>query len=111
MEELDSALSRQAQLSSPLDGELSWHFICVRLGQRHLLDPGVELGRGSFGLTEEFDLSRTETLSHLAMNVFHVDDAFSLFWNSRELMEWCRGEQLTLPSLHCMKTNCFAFYL
>ena len=96
LKELDSALAHQTALS-PLDGELTWYFLCVRMGQRHLLEPGEELGWESSGLAEEFDLSRTAILSvHLAMNVFPVDPSYSLFWNSEEVTGWCQGEQLTL---------------
>ena len=42
LDELDSALSHQIALS-PFKGELSWYFLSVRLGQRHLLEPGKEL--------------------------------------------------------------------
>ena len=63
LKELDSALAHQTALS-PLDGELTWYFLCVRMGQRHLLEPGEELGRESFGLAEaipnQLPVSRTD---------------------------------------------------
>ena len=92
VEELDGTLPHATALS-PMDKELSWFFLFVRLGQRHQLQPGEELSPQSFGLEDEFDLSRTLRFSvHLAMNLSSVDPAFSVFWNRQELRRWCQGE-------------------
>jgi hypothetical protein len=94
VEELD-ALLPHVTAASPLNGALSWYLMFVRLGQRHQLQPGEELGPQSFGLGDEFDLSRTVRFSvHLAMNLTSMDPGFSLFWNRPELRRWCQGELL-----------------
>ena len=117
LDELDSALNRQTALS-PFDGELTWYFLCIRLGQRHLLEPGQELGPESFDLAEEFDMSRTTNFSvHLAMNLFHVNPSYSLLWNGENMTKMFRGEQLSLTShchvhfIECMhENNCFGSF-
>jgi hypothetical protein len=102
-QELD-ALLPHTTAAFPLNGTLSWFQMFVRLGQHHQLQPGDEMGPQSFGLGEEFDLSRKVRFSvHLAMNLTSLDPDFSMFWNRQELGRWCQGEN---TYMHYMSIKC-----